>query len=203
MPRFTPEELRLLADAQFFATKSRLMGRVRGLLEETHAALRAEVAAAALTTPDGFNPAKVQFVKGEHLEDCPYQYLDFPKHFAGGETFTFRTLFWWGHAFVFALLLEGDRLLQYKQNLINRYHQVAGRELEMSLAPSLWEWKQGAGYTIPITHDHKSQISAVLSGRRSVKLARFVSLGDPAVQEGRVAEVAVQTFRALLPVITT
>jgi len=203
MPRFTPEELRLLADAQFFATKSRLMGRVRGLLEETHAALRAEVAAAALTTPDGFNPAKVQFVKGEHLEDCPYQYLDFPKHFAGGETFTFRTLFWWGHAFVFALLLEGDRLLQYKQNLINRYHQVAGRELEMSLAPSLWEWKQGAGYTIPITHDHKSQISAVLSGRRSVKLARFVALGDPAVQEGRVAEVAVQTFRALLPVVMT
>jgi hypothetical protein len=200
---FTGDEIRLMADVEFFRVKARIMKKVRGVLDELHAGLQEEMRGVDLLEPVGFDRKKFQFVKGEHLEEYPYQYLDFPKHYQGDEKFTFRSLFWWGHHFVFALILEGEGLLRYKQNLINRYHLVAGRDLYLSLGPSLWEWKRGEGYTMPLTHDRKSQVSAVLSGRRFFKLARFVSHEDPVVAEGRLADIGREVLRSLLPVITS
>ena len=66
--------------------------------------------------------------------------------------------------FVFALILEGTLLRQYKKNVVDRFHMIAGRDLTLSLAPTPWEWKCGEGYTLPITHDRKAQIAAVLGG---------------------------------------
>ena len=106
-----------------------------------------------LLVPPGFDPSKMQVVKGERLEECPYQYLDYPKHFLGDDKFTFRSLCWWGHHLVFAIIVEGGQAKQCKKNFFDRFHQLAGQGLELSLAPTLWEWKRGEGYTLPITHD--------------------------------------------------
>jgi len=199
---FTDDELRLVADEQFFLQKARIMKKVRALLDGLHAGLQTDVVGIDFLAPPSLNLEKCQFVKGEHLEDYPYQYLDFPKHFEGEEKFTFRSLFWWGHYFVFAMIVEGAALLEYKHNLMNRYHQVAGKGLHLSLSPSLWEWKRGEGYTLPVTHERKSEIAAVLAGRRSFKLSRFVRHDDPLVIEGHLIEAGRETFRAILPVIT-
>ncbi|MBM4125687.1 MAG: hypothetical protein FJ246_12185 [Nitrospira sp.] len=198
----TPEERALVADGQFFAAKARIMRKVRGLLDELHVGLTADLAGLELVAPERFDPATFQFVKGEHLADCPYQYLDCPKHFSGDDKFAFRSLFWWGHPFVFAWILEGSRLRRYKENLINRYHQVADRQLELGLSPTPWEWRQGEGYTLPLTRDRKPEVAAVLSQRRFFKLARFVPLDHPAVQDGSLAAQGRETFRACLPVVT-
>lgn len=178
------------------------MKKVRGVLEELYGALQEELSRVELLAPSGFDRKKFQFVKGEHLEEFPYQYLDFPKHFEGDNKFTFRSLFWWGHHFVFALMLEGEGILRYKQNLLNRYHQVAGRHLQLSLAPTLWEWKQGEGYTLPLTSEHRAQVLAVLSERRFFKLARFIPHHDAIMSKGRLVEAGCEAFRAVLPVIT-
>ncbi|MFM8552588.1 MAG: hypothetical protein ACKOCD_09850 [Nitrospiraceae bacterium] len=199
---FTSDELSLVADRQFFPAKARIMAKVKATLEAVHAGLKAELAGGELLAPQTFDPAKFQLVKGEHLESFPYQYLDFPKHFAGEETFTFRSLFWWGHGLVFALILEGPHLAQYKRHLINRYHEVAGKALQLSLAPTPWEWKQGEGYTLPLTHDRKPEVAAVLTGRRFFKLARYVALDDPAVRDGLLPAVGRDVWRSLLPVIS-
>ncbi|MGQ0810538.1 MAG: hypothetical protein ACT4OO_04855, partial [Nitrospiraceae bacterium] len=151
------------------------MRKVRGLLEIIHAELLQEMAKAELLTPTGFDLAKCQFVKGENLQDCPYQYLDYPKHFVGNEKFTIRSLFWWGHHVVFALILEGQHLSRNKGHIVDRFHSIAGRDLQLSLAPTLWDWNQGSGYTLPITHDRKAQVAAVLAERRFLKVARFVA----------------------------
>ena len=201
-PLFTEDELRLIGDQQFFLQKARIMKKVRALLDGLHAGLQTEVAGVALLAPPSFNLKKCQFVKGEHLEDYPYQYLDFPKHFEGEEKLTFRSLFWWGHHFVFAMIIEGAALLQYKQNFMNRYHLVAGKNLHLSLSPSPWEWKQGEGFTLPVAHDRKSEVAAVLAGRRFFKLSRFIRHDDPLVIGGRLIEAGRETFRTILPVIT-
>ncbi|MGH7204574.1 MAG: hypothetical protein ACREI2_00035 [Nitrospiraceae bacterium] len=200
--QFTPDELSLMADEKFFRAKARVMKKVRSTLDGLYAALKSELAGADLLAPKDFDPSRFQFVKGEHLEDFPYQYLDFPKHFLDDNKLTFRSLFWWGHHFVFALILEGEGLLRYKRNMINRYHDVAGRHLCLCLGPSLWEWKRGEGYTLPLTHDRKSEVAAVLSDRPFFKVARFVSTDDPAVSEGRIVEIGRETFRAVLPIVT-
>jgi hypothetical protein len=200
--QFTGEEAALMADQHFFRAKAQIMAKVRHLLEATHAALKEEVASASLATPPDFDPTNRQFVKGESLELFPYQYLDFPKHFHDSNTFTFRTLFWWGHHVVCALLLEGEGIKQHKVRIVNRFHQLAGQGLELSLAPTLWEWKRGEGYTLPITHDRKAQIAAVLAERTFLKIVRFLPFTDPRIQSGQMPEFSRETFRAILPVVT-
>jgi hypothetical protein len=200
--QFTSEEAALMADQHFFLAKAQIMTKVRRLLEATHASLKEEVASASLATPPDFDPTNRQFVKGESLEFFPYQYLDFPKHFHDSNTFTFRTLFWWGHHVVCALLLEGEGIKQHKVRIVNRFHQLAGQGLELSLAPTLWEWKRGEGYTLPITHDRKAQIAAVLAERTFLKIVRFLPFTDPRIQSGQMPEFSRETFRAILPVVT-
>lgn len=197
----TPEEIALVADDKFFRAKAAITPKVRAMLEAVHDVLKQELAGISLIAPPGFDPDKCQYVKGEHLEDHPYQYLDFPKHFDGDTKFTFRTLFWWGHHVVFALIVEGAGLRGYKQNLINRYGQVAGHDLFLCLSPTPWEWKQGQGYTLPLARDRKPEVAAVLSDRPFFKLARFVPLDDPIIRQGRLVQAAREAFRAVLPVI--
>jgi hypothetical protein len=199
--QFTNEEAALMADQQFFRAKAQIMVKVRDLLSATHAALKEEVGASLVTPPD-FDPSSCQFVKGEHLELFPYQYLDFPKHFRDSNVLTFRTLFWWGHHVACALVLEGAGIKQYKKHIVDRFHQLAGKGLELSLAPTLWEWKRGEGYTLPITHDRKAQIAAVLAERSFVKIVRFLPFTDPRMQSGQMPEFSRETFRAILPIVT-
>jgi hypothetical protein len=199
---FTDDETTLLADTQLFRKKTIITTKIRRMLEGTHQGLRADLGTVALVTPPGFNSKVHQLVKGEHLEDFPYQYLDYPKHFQGGNTFTFRTLVWWGHYVVCAMLLEGDGLRHYKQQLLGRFHQVAGRGLELSLDPTLWEWKRGEGYTFPITHDRKAQVAAIVAERSQIKVLRCVSFEDVSVRNGQLPHVACETFQAMLPILT-
>lgn len=201
-PCLTSEELRLVADGDLFRAKERIILKVRNLLTELQVGLHVDLGQSALLLPPGFDSGKMQLVKGERLEDCPYQYLDYPKHFLGEDKFTFRSLCWWGHHLVFALILDGGRVKQYKKNFFDRFHQLAGQELDLSLAPTLWEWKRGEGYTLPITHDRKAQLAAVLSGRSWFKIVRFVPLDSPAMLEGRLPELGRDTFRSLLPLLT-
>src|SRR5438270_12216507 len=199
---FTADELRLVADEQFFRDKARIMKKVRGTLDTLYTGLKEELRGISLLAPQGFNPASHQFVKGEHLEDFPYQYLDYFKHFQGDVKFTFRTLLWWGHHIVFALILEGGRLAQYKKNLVNRYGDVADQGLALCLGGTPWEWKRGEGYTMELTWERKNELMALLDRRSFVKLARFVPFDDPVVREGRVPDLGRTTLRQLLPVIT-
>jgi hypothetical protein len=199
---FTPDELRLLSDEQFFRSKAWIMKKVRGQLDALYAGLKEELAGVALVAPPGFNPASHQFVKGEHLDDFPYQYLDFFKHFDGDTKFTFRSLFWWGHHYVFALILEAEGLSQYKKHLINRYEKLADKRLMLCLGGDPWEWRRGEGYTMELTWERKVDLVALLSDRSFLKLARFVPFTDPAIATGRVPEIGRDTLRLLLPIIT-
>ncbi len=199
---FSDEETALLNDAQFFRKKARISKKVRGQLACVHDALKEELSRIRLLSLPGSDPDRHQFVKGEHLEDFPYQYLDFPKHFDGSEKCTFRTLFWWGHHAVCAWILEGPLIKTYKKNLVDRFHTVAGRGLELSTAPTLWEWKKGEGYTLPITHDRKARIAAVLAERSFIKVARFLPLDDRRLGQGDLAALAREAFQAMAPIVT-
>jgi len=199
---FTDEETALITDARFFRKKALITEKIRGQLEVTREFLKAELSHTTLLTSSDFDPTRVQFVKGEHLESFPYQYLDCPKHFHGLEKCTFRTLFWWGHHVACAWLLEGLLMKRYKKNLFDRFHSVAGQGLELSTAPTLWEWKRGEGYTLPMTHDRKAQIAAVVAERPFLKVVRCFSLDDPRIQAGELGELARGAFLAMKPILS-
>lgn len=108
LPSFalSAEERAVVANRDIFAAKARAQATCREALLATHAALADIVRTVPLAAPTGLRAEAFQLVKGESLEDCPYQYLDYPKYFVRGEAFTFRTLIWWGHHLVCAWLIE-------------------------------------------------------------------------------------------------
>ena len=199
---FTADETAMLSDAQFFLKKARITEKIRGQLNAAHVVLKTELSLTKLITPSGFDPTCVQFVKGEHLESFPYQYLDCPKYFHGTEKCTFRTLFWWGHHAAFALIVEGPLVKQYRKNLFNRFSEVADRDLCLSLSPSLWEWKAGAGLTMEITHERRSELAAVLDHRTAFKIARYIAFDYPVLESETLIQEGIRTFRSILPIVT-
>ena len=198
---FSQEEVHCIANTEFFRTKAKITLQVRKILEDLHGHLKSELNGHDLLAPQDFKQDAVQFVKGEHLEDFPYQYLDFPRYYTREEKLAFRSLFWWGHHMVFSLILEGPHIRRYKENIINRFADIADNQICLCLSSSLWEWKSGPGYTMELTRDRKSQTAAVLANRSFVKLARFIPMTDPIVQSGLIVQTGHETFRTMLPVI--
>jgi len=197
----TADELAVLADQDFFRKKAAISAKIKHMLEQLQLRLEAEIASRPLLAPEGFDPQARQFVKGEHLEDFPYQYLDFPRFYTREDKFAFRSLVWWGHHIIFALIVEGPLVKHYRRNLFNRYLEVADRHLCLCLSPSLWEWKAGPGFTLAITEHRRSEIAAVLDQRTFFKIARFIPIDDPAVGTGKVVDEGLKVFQTILPVI--
>ncbi len=198
----TEEEWRVFADHDFFLKKAAISIKLKQTLGELHRSLQPELANHPLLAPEGFDPEAVQFVKGEHLEDCPYQYLDFPRYYTRQDKLAFRSLCWWGHHLAFALIVEGALVKDYRKNLFNRFSEIADRHLSLSLSSSLWEWKAGAGLTIDITKDRRSEIAAVLDHRTFFKIARFLPIEDLENGNEHIIETGVSTFQSILPIIT-
>ncbi|MDR4495083.1 MAG: hypothetical protein AB7P17_01830 [Nitrospirales bacterium] len=201
-PFFSSDDLQLLADRNFFQKKISISRKIKHTLEALHIQLALEVGTRTFLAPEDFNLQASQFVKGEHLEHFPYQYLDFPRHFTRQAKFAFRSLFWWGHHVVFALIVEGPLVKQYRTNFFNRFPEITDRHLCLSLSPSLWEWKTGAGLTMDITHQRRSELAAVLDRRTSFKIGRYVPFNDPLAESGEIIQEGLRTFRAILPIIS-
>ncbi|MCA9419427.1 MAG: hypothetical protein KC592_00310, partial [Nitrospira sp.] len=89
---FTADELALLADQEFFRKKATISGKIKQILEHLQNRIEAEIASQPLLAPEGFDPQARQFVKGEHLENFPYQYVDFPRFYTRENKFAFRSL---------------------------------------------------------------------------------------------------------------
>jgi len=198
----TADEWRVFADHDFFRKKAAISVKLKRTLEQLHVALQPELVGCQLIAPDGFDTKAFQFVKGEHLEDCPYQYLDFPRFYTRQNKLAFRSLCWWGHHLVFALIVEGPLVKQYRTNLFNRFSELADRQLSLSLSSSLWEWKSGPGFTLDITRNRRSEIAAALDRRAFFKIARFLPLQDLEADTDHILETGVTTFQAMLPIIT-
>ena len=197
----TADEWRVFADHDFFLKKAAISAKLKRTLEQLHLALQSELVGRPLLAPDGFDAEAFQFVKGEHLEDCPYQYLDFPRYYTRQDKLAFRSLCWWGHHLVFALIVEGPLVKQYRTNLFNRFSKVADRQLSLSLNSSLWEWKAGPGFTLDLTHNRRSEIAAALDRRTFFKIARFIPIQDLHADTQHIINAGVTTFQSILPII--
>jgi hypothetical protein len=200
--RLTGHERQLLQDTTFFPAKAAIAEKVKHWLTELRDELRLELESTTLLAPAGLDCRQGQLVKGEHLLDFPYHYLDFPKYFSQGEMFAYRTLVWWGHHVVFALILQGSNLARYKANLLTAYDQLADRELSLLLTDTPWEWRRGEDYLLPLQRANHDVVKAALAKRPFLKLHRIVSFDHPAIVDGRLAEEGVETFRLMARIVS-
>jgi hypothetical protein len=198
---FTPDELALMRDTRFFPAKAIITDKIKQTLHHLHGALREEIAATRFLAPEGVDFETGQFVKGEHLLDFPYQYLDLPKFFTNAEKFAFRSLFWWGHHFIFAWILEGRHLPRYKENILNAYDRLVDRGLYLLMTETLWEWRKDPLYLLEIRMDNKEAVTSALASRPFLKIHRFIDLNDSRFEKGEMTKEGREAFRIMKAVV--
>lgn len=199
--QFTPAERSLIQETHFFQTKAIISRKVKQILEQLHVALKEELFTVSLLAPEGVDTTIGQFVKGDHLRDFPYQYLDLPKFFSQDEKFTFRSLFWWGHHFVFALILEGPHLDRYKRNLLNSYDRLADQGLYILMAPTLWEWENRPELLLEIRKDNREAVESALATRPFLKIQRFIGFDDPVFEKGDIVRTGRKIFQLMKVIV--
>ena len=192
---FSEEEARLIRETRFFEVKAAVTQKVKVLLHQLQHTLQKEIDSAPFPAPPGFDPKNHQYVKGEHLRDFPYLYLDCPKHFKREEMLTFRTLFWWGHFFVFGWILGGADLPRYRRNLLARYDVFSGGEWYLLTADTPWEWRLAPECLLALRPENRDRAAAALAERPFLKLHRYLPL-DPALTGEGVIAAARAAFRS-------
>jgi len=190
-------EIAAVTDGARLLAKTRATAKLKGHLEALKWALfpRVQAGHAAWDAPAGFDPAASQIARGENLEGTPYQYLDFPRHFAGGEFFTFRTLLWWGRSVSFCWILKGGNLPGHRARLKASLDDLVAAGIGVWFGGDPWDW----GAHVALTAVPPDALDAL----GFLKVGRSVPLGGGKVLT-RAALVGAGTavFGALEPLVT-
>ncbi len=201
MEAFSRDEVEFFKQAGLFAWKERLTQRIKNALETLHDSLAASLTPDTLLAPEGIDWSRWQVVRGERFDDRPYAYLDFPQYFSRDIKFTYRSMFWWGEGLFFAMILEGNLLDRYRDNLEESYAAVADRGLALSLADTPWEWRADGPTVLPIRAETHDAVTSAAWSRTVLKLQRAVSL-DRLAEPDAIVREGLKTFETLLPVVT-
>ncbi len=143
MTTFQDDELALLANPRFFEQKLQATEKLKRLMEDIRTALLEEIRPHELLAPIGTDFLKGQLAKGENYEGYPYVMLDFPKHFGKESIFTFRTLFWFGHALIFSVILAGKPLEDYRKKFALCYERLCEAKVQVGIG-DVWDWRERA-----------------------------------------------------------
>ena len=198
---FDPNERSVIQDTRFFHTKAIVTRKVKQMLHQLHKVFQEELAPSGLLMTEGVDTESGQFVKGEHLLDYPYQYLDFPKLFTQEEKFAFRTLFWWGHFMVFSWILEGRHLEHYKTNLIEGYDRLADQGLFLLMTETPWEWRKAPDLLLEMRKGNRNEVIAAIKNRSFLKIHRYLDFDSPGFVNGTIVQEGREIFRLMRMIV--
>ncbi len=143
MTTFQDDELALLSNPRFFEQKLQATEKLKRLMEQIRTVFLEEIHPHELLAPLGTDFLKGQIAKGENYEGYPYVMLDFPKHFGKESIFTFRTLFWFGHALIFSVILAGTHLEDYRKKFARCYERLCEAGVQIGIG-DVWDWRERA-----------------------------------------------------------
>ncbi len=195
MPTFHDEELALLSNPRFFEQKLQATEKLKRLMEEIRLALLEEIRPEELLAPSTTDFLKGQIAKGENYEGYPYVMLDFPKQFGKESIFTCRTLFWYGHALIFSVILAGEHLETYRGNFERHYERLCEARLYFGI-DDVWDWRDSAARLL--TMDEKALLLA--RPQPFLKLMKRLS-PDVLSDKGNVLNEAKSFYQTIKPVI--
>jgi hypothetical protein len=193
---FTPEELALICDPTPFELKHAATEKLKALMERIRETYLQCVQPQHTLCPEQTDFLRGQIAKGENYEGYPYVMLDFPKFYGQGEIFTYRTMFWYGHYFIFSLILAGTHLQTYRQRLHTYLARFAEEDFLVARA-ELWDWRRTA--FLPLREVSASELLPIME----LPFLKLVKVLDPTVlaHEEKILEEA-QTFYGTTMLLT-
>ncbi|PIO48275.1 MAG: hypothetical protein CMR00_05835 [[Chlorobium] sp. 445] len=195
---FTPEELALIAERAPFELKLSATEKLKTLMERIRKTYLLQIEPHNTLCPEQTDFLRGQIAKGENYEGYPYVMLDFPKFYGKGEIFTYRTMFWYGHYFIFSLILAGTHLDTYRERLRTNMARFAEKGFLVAKS-ELWDWRQEA--FLPLDAARTAETLAMLNNLPFLKLVKLLEPTALADEE-RLLEEA-KNFYCTTALLTT
>ena len=194
--RFQEDERQLISDRGFFERKLAITEKVRDIYSDLRGRLKEVLRPQAYLAPPGVDYTQGKLSGGEHHFDLPYIFLDFPRLFSRNATFAYRSIFWWGHHFLFTLILTGDFLPDYWERFLLGMDRLLGRGDFLATSLDPWEWRGGEENVQPIHAMNRARVAEVAGQHPFLKLIRFIPFDHPALHRGTLTEEGEETFLA-------
>jgi len=175
---FSSQEMTILSDKDFLLTKKVALEKIMRLLGNLALNLQQLPIHQGFQFPEGADTQLGKISKGENYKGLPYMVLDFPKLFHKKDIFTYRSMFWWGNHFSFALHLGGVYALQYQEIILQNLEKLQQNEVFFCVNDTPWEYDFEAENYCNIADLDKTQIEEHIAANGFIKLSRSLPLQD-------------------------
>lgn len=163
--KLSPEELRMVTDADLILTKNRIIQKVYELFGEVAAVMQDD----AVVLPPSFTAIAPKISRGENYLGLPWVMLDYPRIFSKTDVFAVRSFFWWGHYFSISLQLQGH----YQQHFVPALsRQLPAGDWYINTAGDPWQHHIGE------TNHDRLTLSLLQAQRPFIKLSKKIPLSE-------------------------
>ena len=136
----TEKEKLVISDTEFLKTKIAVMDKMHNLFSEVRKTLKSSIEKTNFEFPSEIDINNGKIFKGENYNSLPYTILDFPKLFSKSDTFTFRTMFYWGSFFSSTIHISGHSLEKYESYLKKNLHSLIDEQVYFCVHNNPWEY---------------------------------------------------------------
>jgi len=194
---WSSHEMEMLSHVEVFLHKPGIMKKGEQYLKALGDGMMRELAQCKLPFPSGTKLEKTQLTRGENHNGFPYLSLDIPQMFSKTEMFTYRTLFWWGHYLGFSLILKGNELSRYADNLLIEKNNSMWSDVYLAAAPTPWEWTRTDQNFKNIHATSGEELRQIIETIEYIKVIRFFPVNDKSFASMDWVETGISTWRDL------
>ena len=134
-----PLELNLITNTGFILTKNAVIQKIKLFFEELQTCQQKIIENYPISKLNEVTKTSPKISKGENYKGLPWLVLDFPRHFEIKNTFTIRTMFWWGKFFSITLHLSGRYKNHWQKQIIENYTELAASGFYICVGETEWE----------------------------------------------------------------
>lgn len=196
MTSFSEDELNLIADKDFFERKAAVSKKIRGAYAQLRDELEAHMKPESYLAPEGVDFTQGKISGGEKQYDLPYLFMDFPRRFSKEGIFAYRSIFWWGHHFLFTLILSGELLPEYQKRVLQGWKGLAARKDYVAVTDDPFEWRHQDKFFQVAPSIGPGPLEKALGDLPFLKLITFIPFSDSRLKTEALVKVGLQTFQA-------
>ncbi len=173
------KEMYYLQDTDFLLTRRKINKKINSLLLQCEEGLKQFIHQNPIDFPEGTKSKAGKIAKGESYHQLPYYILDYPRLFSRISIFALRTMFWWGHYFMFTFHLSGQALHSLRPALLEGIDRLPASENYLYInRHDPWQHHLSDENYRRLDKFEQSELLNTLAGLDHVKLSSTLSLHD-------------------------
>ena len=192
--QLSEKENQIIFDTEFLSNKISVIEKIQMHFEDVRKSLEESIVKSEFKFPDNIDVKYGKIFKGENYQSLPYINLDYPKQFSNTDTFTYRTMFWWGNFFSSTLHLQGKSLDLYLEVIYNNFDKIINDEIYICINKSPWEYHYNSDNYILISDFNLKKLNDL----QFLKLSKKFKLSD----YNKLPQLASDLLIQLLSVLT-